>query len=134
MAAVELAWESQSMSRVGCSAAARQAAKFTAVVVFPTPPFWFATAMIRAKRFLASENLAKPVSRCKMFHVKHHLVVEIVPGDRELFHVERFLATANALPTKLSHANHASRSVPRGTAPCPFAGLLKRQIWFCPTN
>ena len=72
MAAVEFAWESQSISRVGCSAVARQAAKFTAVVVFPTPPFWLATAMIRAKRFLASENLAKTAPRCKMFHVEHH--------------------------------------------------------------
>jgi hypothetical protein len=90
MAAVEFAWESQSMRRVGCSAAARQAAKFTAVVVFPTPPFWLATAMIRAKRFLASENLAKTVSRCKMFHVKHEFPVEIVPGDWQLFHVEHF--------------------------------------------
>ena len=26
-------------------AAASEAARFTAVVVFPTPPFWFATAM-----------------------------------------------------------------------------------------
>ena len=27
--------------------AANEAARFTAVVVLPTPPFWFATAMIR---------------------------------------------------------------------------------------
>src|SRR6266404_5542198 len=47
MAAVALAWESQSTRSVGCSAIARQAARFTAVVVFPTPPFWFAIAMIR---------------------------------------------------------------------------------------
>src|SRR6516162_4058537 len=49
MAAVAFAWESQSISRVGCSAAARQAARFTAVVVFPTPPFWLAIAITRAK-------------------------------------------------------------------------------------
>ena len=61
MAAVALAWESQSTSRVGCSAEARQAARFTAVVVFPTPPFWFATAMIRANEYLASENLAEAI-------------------------------------------------------------------------
>src|SRR6266480_1427867 len=59
MAAVALAWESQSTRRVGCSAVARQAARFTAVVVLPTPPFWFATAMIRAKYSPESENLAK---------------------------------------------------------------------------
>jgi hypothetical protein len=34
-----------STRRVLLSAAARDAAKFTAVVVFPTPPFWFATAI-----------------------------------------------------------------------------------------
>lgn len=78
MAAVEFAWESQSMRSVGCSAAARQAAKFTAVVVFPTPPFWLAIAMMRAKRFLASENLARSSQGCKMFHVEHALEVEIV--------------------------------------------------------
>src|SRR5258708_31730875 len=72
MASVEVAWESQSTRSVGCSAAARQAAKFTADVVFPTPPFWFATAMIRAKCFLASENLTNAASGCKMFHVEQH--------------------------------------------------------------
>src|SRR5665647_345190 len=40
---------SPSTNRTCCSAAARLAARFTAVVVFPTPPFWFAMAMIRAK-------------------------------------------------------------------------------------
>src|SRR5262245_43958410 len=34
------------MSSVRSSAAARLAAKFTEVVVLPTPPFWFATARI----------------------------------------------------------------------------------------
>src|SRR5256885_12273699 len=33
------------MSRVGRSARARPAARFTAVVVLPTPPFWLTTAM-----------------------------------------------------------------------------------------
>src|SRR5258705_8917965 len=39
------------MRRVRCSAAARLAARFTAVVVLPTPPFWFAIAIIRATKF-----------------------------------------------------------------------------------
>src|SRR3981081_3786162 len=68
MAAVAFAWESQSTRRVGFSAVARQAARFTAVVVLPTPPFWFATAMIRAKYSPESENLAKVGEGCKMFH------------------------------------------------------------------
>ena len=70
MAAVELAWESQSMRRVGCSEAARQAARFTAVVVFPTPPFWFATAIIRANKSSSKRNLAKWGEGCKLFHVE----------------------------------------------------------------
>src|SRR5438046_2312504 len=36
------------MSSVRSSAAAREAAKLMAVVVLPTPPFWLATAIIRA--------------------------------------------------------------------------------------
>src|SRR5260221_1715475 len=49
MAAVALAWESQSTRSAGWSTVARQEARLTAVVVFPTPPFWLATAMMRAK-------------------------------------------------------------------------------------
>src|SRR3954447_16813081 len=41
-----LPWGSMSMSSVRRSAAARLAARFTAVVVLPTPPFWLAIAMI----------------------------------------------------------------------------------------
>src|SRR5229473_8330537 len=70
MAAVAFACESQSTRSVGWSAAARQAAKLTAVVVLPTPPFWLATAMMRAKVRLRSEKLAKVLDRCKMFHVE----------------------------------------------------------------
>src|SRR5215208_3751399 len=39
---------SPSMSSVRCSATDRLAARFTAVVVLPTPPFWLAMAMMRA--------------------------------------------------------------------------------------
>jgi len=37
------------MMRVVFSEAASEAPRFTAVVVFPTPPFWLATAITRAK-------------------------------------------------------------------------------------
>src|SRR5882724_10797785 len=96
MAAVALAWESQSTRRVGWSAVARQAARFTAVVVLPTPPFWFATAMIRAKYSPESENLAKAGQGCKMFHVEQR----VYRGNRtlkdELFHVKHCSAIAQA--------------------------------------
>src|SRR4029077_20691911 len=58
------------MSRVGCSAAARQAARFTAVVVFPTPPFWFATAIIRANRPPNRGKLTESRGGCNLFHVE----------------------------------------------------------------
>jgi hypothetical protein len=35
--------------------AANEAARFTAVVVFPTPPFWFATAITR---FIRAQSVA----------------------------------------------------------------------------
>src|ERR1700730_2561918 len=44
---VEFDCGSQSTSSVLTSAAASEAARLMAVVVLPTPPFWFATAMTR---------------------------------------------------------------------------------------
>src|SRR5690349_13756457 len=70
MAAGVLAWESHSKRSVGWPAAARQAERFTAVVVLPTPPVWLATAMIRATEPTLSENLANEGFGCKMFHVE----------------------------------------------------------------
>jgi hypothetical protein len=46
---VAFAWGSKSMISVFCSDAAREAPKLTAVVVFPTPPFWLAIEITRAK-------------------------------------------------------------------------------------
>src|SRR4051812_9768180 len=47
---VALPCGSRSTSSTCCSCAAREAARFTAVVVFPTPPFWFTTASTSAMR------------------------------------------------------------------------------------
>src|SRR5262245_5993752 len=52
---VALPWGSRSMRSTRRCIAAIEAARFTAVVVLPTPPFWFATAMIRFIRL----NLTK---------------------------------------------------------------------------
>src|SRR5262252_1645024 len=81
MAAVVLACESQSTRSVGWPALARHAERLTAVVVFPTPPFWLATAMIRATEPPLSENLAKHDLRCKLFHVEQSWSVE---NEREV--------------------------------------------------
>src|SRR5580765_7546292 len=43
---VLLAWGSRSMRSVGLPRSARPAARLIAVVVLPTPPFWFAIATI----------------------------------------------------------------------------------------
>ena len=48
---VELACGSQSTTKTRQSAAASEAARLIAVVVFPTPPFWFAIAMIRPNSY-----------------------------------------------------------------------------------
>src|SRR4030095_10307355 len=42
---VAFPWGSASTSRTRCPQEAITAARLTAVVVFPTPPFWLATAM-----------------------------------------------------------------------------------------
>src|SRR3954463_8580488 len=41
---------SRSMTRMRCPAAASAVARLTAVVVLPTPPFWLAIAIMRARR------------------------------------------------------------------------------------
>src|SRR5208283_1736579 len=46
---VELPWGSASMTRTWRSLAARDAPRLMAVVVFPTPPFWLATAITLPK-------------------------------------------------------------------------------------
>ena len=53
---VALPCGSPSMSSVRRSATARLAARLTAVVVLPTPPFWFAIAMTRATDAYRSES------------------------------------------------------------------------------
>src|SRR6267142_1689849 len=51
------------MRRVGWSAVARHDARFTAEVVFPTPPFWFAIAIIRAKNSPDPRKFSKGLKR-----------------------------------------------------------------------
>ena len=44
IALVAFAWGSRSISNTRLPFSAKQAERFTAVVVLPTPPFWFAIA------------------------------------------------------------------------------------------
>ena len=60
---VALPCGSMSMSRVRFSATASAAARLTAVVVLPTPPFWLATAMILPTRRFPREVQGR-TARC----------------------------------------------------------------------
>src|SRR5690606_19424660 len=51
---------SRSTSNVGFSAAARLAARLTAVVVLPTPPFWLAIAMMFGRPGMSARSVAAP--------------------------------------------------------------------------
>src|ERR1700733_3597865 len=57
---VALPWGSRSMSSTRRRVAASDAARLTAVVVLPTPPFWFAMAMTR---FMGGQCTAPPRPR-----------------------------------------------------------------------
>ena len=61
---VALPCGSMSMSSTRRRVAANDAARFTAVVVLPTPPFWFATAMMR---FMAGILLREPCGFSRYF-------------------------------------------------------------------
>src|ERR1700677_4222 len=67
---VVLPWGSASTTNTRRSLAAREAPRFMAVVVFPTPPFWLVIAMTLAIRQILSE-----------FHVKHFNKPPVTPGN-----------------------------------------------------
>src|ERR1700694_516446 len=62
---VALPWGSRSTTSTRFSEAASEAARFTAVVVLPTPPFWFATARIRAMAPSAAVREGAAVTRAR---------------------------------------------------------------------
>src|SRR2546425_5230710 len=88
---VLLAWGSRSISRVLLFFRARAAARLMAVVVFPTPPFWFAIAMT-----VATQNSGRSPPRrvgcrwssgCRRLHLvsSNVLVVEVLQPLPQLF-------------------------------------------------
>ena len=76
------------MIRVRFSEAAREAPKFTAVVVLPTPPFWLVMATIRAKKKSPSGNANLTEHFLSMQYVSRG-TIQMSAGIR-MFHVERF--------------------------------------------
>ena len=73
---VVLACGSQSTKTVFIWAAASEADRLTAVVVFPTPPFWLAMAMIFAKSLLYTIYSKWLNSKCFSFNtVKEYSVL-----------------------------------------------------------
>ena len=70
VAVVAFPWGSRSIRRTFLFVAASEAAKFTAVVVFPTPPFWLATTKVIkviCYHFFGGLNSKKPVFFPKIF-------------------------------------------------------------------
>src|ERR1700730_9278267 len=60
------------MIRVWRSGAASEAPRFTAVVVFPTPPFWLAIAITRPKLSPSRERWATVIQHlCRMQGASH---------------------------------------------------------------
>src|SRR5258706_7307778 len=88
---------SQTNSNVFTSAAEMEEARLMAVVVFPTPPFWLATAMMRPMIILEEKSRAKNSANA---------VVKSTPYFGATFHVEHFLQ---------SHVSFSIPNVPRGT-------------------
>src|SRR5882762_6890130 len=89
---------SQSTSNVFTSAAEMEEARLMAVVVFPTPPFWLATAMMRPMIILEEKSRAKNSANA---------VVKSTPYFGATFHVEHY----SLIP--MFHS--AIPNVPRGT-------------------
>src|SRR5260221_7532642 len=91
-ALVDLPCGSASMSSVFRSAVASEAARFTAVVVFPTPPFLFATAITRdiIRCYMAKSYIARKTWQVQYTFVsretkKHTFYLKLQPlGFRRL--------------------------------------------------
>src|SRR5439155_13839319 len=104
-----LPWASRSRTSVRRPAAASAVAKLMAVVVLPTPPFWLATAMMRARRtatlargsasavamltgyLLQAKNdpprigtaLAKPRRHCPVFASEGQFILDPFPFEKQ---------------------------------------------------
>src|SRR5207244_5402405 len=63
-----LACGSRSMRRTRRLLTARQAARLTAVVVFPHPPFWFTRASRRAVGLLSPSTASLPTTRALAYN------------------------------------------------------------------
>src|SRR5258708_5633552 len=104
---VELPWGSASMSSVLRSAVASEAARFTAVVVLPTPPFWFAIAITRdiINYYAAMSYVARKFTRVQYTFVsretkEHTFHVKLQPW------VFRPLCHASASPRRRGCGGH----------------------------
>src|SRR5258708_13214720 len=82
MALVALAWGSRSMSNTRLPFSARQAERFTAVVVLPTPPFCLAIA----NSFIRTTSLVPLGQHAKdqLYHQRFTLFETVPPQSYEL--------------------------------------------------
>src|SRR5438270_919580 len=81
MLIVRWAWASRSIRRTLCSASASAAPRLTAVVVLPTPPFWFAIEMVRAIRTRVYPMVSSGGSRRRLPYNTARCAGPDVPGD-----------------------------------------------------
>src|SRR5215468_8727414 len=113
---VVLPWGSMSISSTRRLVAARDAARLTAVVVLPTPPFCIAMAMTRfMDRECTAPARPRPVSRTRATPRGTHWRAGLLPGLERVSGDQRVRGPSEAL------ACHLVRDLIRGTVLAPGA-------------
>src|ERR1700737_2913710 len=132
---VALPWGSRSTTSTRFSEAASEAARFTAVVVLPTPPFWFATARIRAMAPSGAVREGAAVTRARRGSDNR----SPRPARPPLFHVERAGGGPAGSLAVLRHRREPRRALlpgnrrVRSTAgSSEGAALVEQQAALCP--
>src|SRR5579864_4796502 len=102
---------SQSMSRVLTSAAAKDEARLIAVVVFPTPPFWLATAMTRPIKFFRRTGAVRSIVRIDCDLQRRNLVqgalLRLRLHDNQLANISEPISTARTF--HVDHNVHSAK-------------------------
>src|SRR6202048_4284947 len=152
---VALPWGSRSTTSTRFSEAASEAARFTAVVVLSTPPFWFATARIRAMAPSGAVREGAAVTRARagdqpaldqLDQATPSTILRRGSDNRSLrqarpplFHVERAGGGPAGSPAVLRHRREPRRALlpgnrrARGTAgSSKGAALVEQQAALCP--
>jgi hypothetical protein len=81
-----------STNNVRCASSAKQAARLIAVVVFPTPPFWFAIAIILLRNLLDKSITYKVLTDLLSITTNFYKLEALFR-----FHVKQTIISAKAL-------------------------------------